>query len=504
MPNFPAFSPFLGARKSLERFDPEPTQLVRKDVVGTTLVTGGISSLTGNPAGCPVYRSDTQTPRSRGYIHVFDVGCDIDQNEEGGLTLTYSINEPTFNASYPPCQTPFVHDVDIDITDNNGHYAHASDTETLSGWSDTWEWDGHFTVGDVDWNQCDNLEIHVAGLVAGFEVHYIGNEPPDCVGCDQKDEAFGKTFCYPCECGLTVAVHPEGPICIPPSEDQTFHAIGYPTGGFYEWYATGGNPDHAGPQQNLEFFATSFSSPGTYTVEVQYRDFFSHFTKDCVEVRVAQTESVSVRYTTFIGPEIVSTNFAPLLYDYFGGDNRGFSYSSSQYRTRHDCTFDITRIISESTSFGTTRGYSEAQDTGNTTCNELFRYTVSEPPECSQTAVNGSGGNDLHFTFERIDSFTSRLDIFGIGYVQCTSFPRPGIDIAVSVYLQQECLEDGSVGPLYYKLGGAHDEFPWHELYINGVRVMEYNPCDDGYGPWDLWGGNAVEIENHLDWELVP
>ncbi len=175
----------------------EPTQLVRKDVVGTTLVTGGISSLTGNPAGCPVYRSDTQTPRSRGYIHVFDVGCDIDQNEEGGLTLTYSINEPTFNASYPPCQTPFVHDVDISITDNNGHYAHASDTITLSGWTDTWEWDGHFSVGNLDWNQSDSIEISVWGEVAGFKACYIGSYPPDCVTCEQIDTSFYQSLDYP-------------------------------------------------------------------------------------------------------------------------------------------------------------------------------------------------------------------------------------------------------------------------------------------------------------------
>lgn len=124
----------------------------------------------------------------------------VASNDIGGLTITYSINQPTFDASYPPCQSPFIHDVDISITDNNGHYAHASDTITLSDWTDTWEWDGHFTVGDIYWNQCDNLEIHVAGQVAGFEVHYYGDTPPDCVECDQKDETFGKTICYPCAC----------------------------------------------------------------------------------------------------------------------------------------------------------------------------------------------------------------------------------------------------------------------------------------------------------------
>ncbi len=104
------------------------------------MITGLIASLTGDPEGCPKYRADTQTLRSRGYVYVFEVELFTTPNAEGGLDITYSISEPSFNASYPPCQAPFAHDVDIDITDNCGHYAHASDTITLSGWTDTWEW----------------------------------------------------------------------------------------------------------------------------------------------------------------------------------------------------------------------------------------------------------------------------------------------------------------------------------------------------------------------------
>lgn len=189
----------------------ESTQLVRKDVVGTTLINGLVAYKYGDPEGCSIYYTDSQTPRSKGYIYVFNVEYTINPNDDGGLDLTYTISpQPTFSSTQP-CQTPFVHSVNISICDPDNNRIDSSDSITLSGWTDTWEWDGHFTTGDVDWYKCDNLTITFSGKVAGFAAWYSGSHPPNCTGCTQVDEDFGKEICYP----------------LPPCDDTTKSAIQY-------------------------------------------------------------------------------------------------------------------------------------------------------------------------------------------------------------------------------------------------------------------------------------
>lgn len=148
--------------------------------------------------------------------------------------------------------------------------------------------------------------------------------------------------------------------------------------------------------------------------------------------------------------------------------------------------------------FGTSRGYNDALDTANLDCNELFRWSISEEPACSETAQIGVGGNSLDIDATgSIGSEVVRVDINGLGYVQCTRLAiRPGIDICMTVYLRQTCdPQTGQVGPIEYRIVGSHDEFPWHELYLNGQQVYIYNPCVFENGPSNLWGGCAVGVE---------
>ena len=36
-------------------------------------------------------------------------------------------------------------------------------------------------------------------------------------------------------------------------------------------------------------------------------------------------------------------------------------------------------------------------------------------------------------------------------------------------------------------LWGVYDGFPWHEIYVNKVPILQYNPCLAGKTPYSLF-----------------
>jgi len=232
---------------------------------------------------------------------------------------------------------------------------------------------------------------------------------------------------------------------------------------------------------------------------------------------------VEIRYKAVAEPPLMSTSWAPGVYDYFGGDGVPGSYTSPARSTQ---TMVVTvdpnvpdGVVSPQVPLmGITTAYNAACDTCSTTggcytpgchdCSDNFRYAINQAPDCGPAVAQlGSDGNFLAMTTARVSSEEVRVDISGSVRLaeQCQPFTGvPYIDICVSVYIRQQLTQNG-LGPVEYKITGAHDEFPWHSLYLNQQQVYEHDCCASSYGPFSLAGGCTgwPVPDSYQNWQLL-
>lgn len=235
---------------------------------------------------------------------------------------------------------------------------------------------------------------------------------------------------------------------------------------------------------------------------------------------------VTLLYQTFIAPEVVSTQTLPdpfpdfdldpglFAHEFYAGDKRWFSRVLEPDRSRsyHQITLslDPTRmnpVLAETKGFGITRGYDDDGFDGSgggsdvSPCTDPFSGSYGQfclkdtaMPECEDRAVAGRGWNVLNMSV--IDQAPGELVVMIqlAGGNPCTT-NVPFTDVRLVPYIDaffvvriRQVLDHGVPGPIYASLSGLHDGFPWHELYLDGVPLYQWNAYAEGHTPWSLFG----------------
>lgn len=224
-------------------------------------------------------------------------------------------------------------------------------------------------------------------------------------------------------------------------------------------------------------------------------------------------EPIEIQYKTFIAAAAVAV---PLVPDdqYYAGDYRGFGYGtnlSSKSVQSTTMTLDPAvpngQVGGPTQFFGTTIGYDDDPDgtdiaTGpGWPCAAWTLYPLSAAtPNCTLTATAGIG-SELTMQPTRVSPTEVKVDVALSGSNPCENQDVvPAIDAHLYVHLRQIC-QNGTLGPLEFRLYGTHDGFPWHELYINQVAVYRHDACLSQQGPISLlpseeWQFEAFD-ENH-------
>jgi len=258
-------------------------------------------------------------------------------------------------------------------------------------------------------------------------------------------------------------------------------------------------------------------------------------TFECSDKVVVSTpsnyETVEIRYKTFIAPEVVVTPWNPKIDDFFAGDNRWFQYEGGSSRTYQSTSVTVDprnedggKVGTPTNVFGQTRGYDDEPDGSDVTacphCAGDFGDYCLLPDasvNCTMTAVAGQNGNVLDVVHNRISDSEVTVHFDVVATNPCASGiygpDAPPIDAHLTIHLRQLCV-DGVLQPMEFRLYGTHDGFPWHELYVNGTKVYDHDPCCTQETPWSLFGvGDHVYEASDLchlqtpplnEWRLVP
>lgn len=143
------------------------------------------------------------------------------------------------------------------------------------------------------------------------------------------------------------------------------------------------------------------------------------------------------RYTTFINDKSISDPLS--LGNYLAGDNRGFIFNHSKYRTRTDITADFSsNKIIDVRKIGTTYRYNNKQLTGK--------------PIKTATASN----KGIKVTK---DKNTSSKKMWRINHD--VGVPFSAVYPNITYYVEADVNKNGS-----FKVRGSHDRMPSHEFYV--------------------------------------
>jgi len=234
---------------------------------------------------------------------------------------------------------------------------------------------------------------------------------------------------------------------------------------------------------------------------------------------------VEVRYKTFIGCKAIPLEF-PVLgipLKHFRGDARGFGYDLQPSRTYQSFSVSLNPTYPRGDIGPTTMLFSPSESYSNSNidpcnnlpgipcasyCNECV--TDGAIPNCQEIAQNGSDGNNLAVTFDsrpNLSTIQMQLDLVGKNPCQTGA---PAIDASMVFQFRQIC-QGNILGPIEWRmLSGAHDGFPWHELYISGYPVYVFDPCPAGPDPNTLFPPTEIDILNSTAfpglglWQVVP
>jgi len=268
--------------------------------------------------------------------------------------------------------------------------------------------------------------------------------------------------------------------------------------------------------------------------------------EDRVLVNVVEYRIVELRYQTFIACSAVGTGSIPIFVsDWFEGDDRDFGYNAASSRSFQSYYVTVGPTMPEGSviavaadeGFGPTAGYNdEAANVAPCPPGQVcpgFCTTCILPgatPDCTGLAVAGANGNVQSGAFERLNTAHGEFRLDLVGKNPCVS-GAPAIDAhLIFVFRQQYNPDTGILGPMEWRIdpgdpsdpsddGSWHDEFPWHELYFNGVQVYTFDPCihpggpdpenlvDDDFGvdsDINLPDDNQPQNPNIESWQEVP
>jgi hypothetical protein len=262
-------------------------------------------------------------------------------------------------------------------------------------------------------------------------------------------------------------------------------------------------------------------------------------------LNVVEYRVIELRYKTFIACNAVSTQWWNFLADdWFKGDDRNFSYAGATSRSFQSYYITVGPTmqdgpildVAKQEYFGSSIAYNHhplntvpcpAGQVCPSFCATCIVPGVAH--ECVATATSGVGGDLLSASSLRVDDSLIQFDLDLVGYVACGMIliDPPAIDAHIRFEIRQIYdPETGVLGSMDWRIPAPgtgedwwHDEFPWHELYLNGAQVYTFDPCihpggpdpgllgDDNFGddsdinlPADNQDGEA-----HLeDWREVP
>ena len=216
--------------------------------------------------------------------------------------------------------------------------------------------------------------------------------------------------------------------------------------------------------------------------------------------------NIEIRFKTFIPSDAVSITSKEIaeivsLFSIFGGDDRGFSYGSEDYRSLQNVVINIdpnniSPIVGEfERDWGETKEYDS--DQGFRVSSKPFWWweiKENEIPLDKETLLV-TGDNNLISVF-REDSNTVKVSFElegGNPLAPEPQFLAPTISADFDVFVRK--IND----ELFYRIEGEHDGFPAYELYIDEKRVYEHDPEARNQTPFSL----AIDREWEIDtnWE---
>lgn len=166
----------------------------------------------------------------------------------------------------------------------------------------------------------------------------------------------------------------------------------------------------------------------------------------------------TLRYTTFLSGHWVKNENSTSKYRYFTGDDRGYSTSSSKYRTRADvnvCFCSSGSSAGLSRSVGLTHGYSKKKKflkKARASANGIYLTNLSLGKSKIQFTLRHAVGNPL--------VYAPTIDYYVVG-----TFYKNG----------------------RYKLSGSHDHAPHHEVYLKGYNSSSFKTMHKSASNGLLW-----------------
>lgn len=228
------------------------------------------------------------------------------------------------------------------------------------------------------------------------------------------------------------------------------------------------------------------------------------------EVRIRQYDQIEVRYKAFIpcealkGPLGSQTAFG---FTYLGGDHRTFDYYSMAYRAAFVQEVraslippslvppfgDELVLPSLWPPFGQSTGYGpdDGEEVAGACSVALFPWAT--PDVLATLQANENNHRITMFGGQSPGRFELTFELAaGVPLVPFA----PEIDAAVTLLITQSIDPVTGEQTATIHATGFHDQFPAHELYVQGLDLVLYDPIVLGVSPaclWDLIPGCELE-----------
>lgn len=268
------------------------------------------------------------------------------------------------------------------------------------------------------------------------------------------------------------------------------------TVGVFKWYVPKGTPSTYTESTNngVSTYQGHFSDEGELEAYVEYSAQNTCLSTDTIRFQVSGGRKVNLRLAAFISPEVIQVPGLPF---FTKGDNRTFDYISSTQDSRVYLDLIISpSSLSEQKHAGAQTSIfppSEVIDNLGSSCN-LWQHSLisgaiaSCGPELSSNTVNVhftniANPNNTHIHSKTTFDWSARP---GCDSQVPLSF-APFIDLCGFFELRQQ-VKDGFLKDTEFRIHVDHDRFPWHEIYLDGRRIYEYDPCLTNSGPLDAIG----------------
>lgn len=206
--------------------------------------------------------------------------------------------------------------------------------------------------------------------------------------------------------------------------------------------------------------------------------------------------TVEVKYRMFIPSPAISGPFS----DDYGGDGRGFSYSSGSSRGEIVAQVKLTpgmgidRVRVQRRHWGESKAY-DSDDTHAVQgkpgwwlgLRQGATPTESKTLRATNDNFNVVVGTSGRFAIQAVLENASVVSVKAEGAMPLSRV-APDIDADIAIFFRKRG------GQIQVKAVGRHDGFPCHELYVNRKAVYRYDPVQAGNGPSSLAGWGDTEV----------